>query len=442
MCSDRPVVIAADALSKRYLLYPSPQARLKQFLLGGKHYEEVQALKPLTFNIYKGETVGILGRNGSGKSTLLQMLCGTLAPSTGSLSAQGRISALLELGAGFNPEFTGEENLYLNGSILGLSREQLESRYDSIVRFAAIGSFLQQPVKTYSSGMVVRLAFAIATAVDPDILIVDEALAVGDEAFQRKCFARIRELQEGGCTILFVSHSAQAVQNVCDRALLLDAGELLLDAEPKYVIAAYHRLAYASAEREALVREEIRARKGEAAGEQQQQAGHAAPDETQGKPPESRVEYTPHGGRIGDPVILDAAGQPAHTLESGKEYLYRYRVTFERDFERVRFGMMIKTISGTELAGATAGDTHAYVKSVRAGQVATVTFRFRSPFVSGTYFFNCGCVYEKDGHTAFIHRIVDACMVRVLFDAASARDGNVEINGIIQCDTQCEVAWN
>src|SRR5690348_2740583 len=213
--------IRVDRLSKRYEIYAQPAHRLKQMILpraqramrrsARTYFKEFWALRDVSFDVRRGETVGIVGRNGSGKSTLLQMICGTLHPTAGRISVGGRIAALLELGAGFNPEFTGRENVYLNAAVIGLSREEIDARFDDIAAFADIGDFMEQPVKTYSSGMYVRLAFAVAINVDPEILVVDEALAVGDELFQRKCFARIDAIRSKGATILFVSHSANAV---------------------------------------------------------------------------------------------------------------------------------------------------------------------------------------------------------------------------------------
>lgn len=238
-------------LSKHFAMFERPQDRLKQMLVPRlqraaglapkRYFQEFTALSGVSFEVARGETVGIVGRNGCGKSTLLQIVCGTLQPSSGTVEVNGRIAALLELGAGFNPEFTGRENVYMNAAILGLTRAQTDERFDEIARFADIGIFIDQPVKTYSSGMYVRLAFAVAISVDPDILVVDEALAVGDEAFQRKCFARIEQIRERGGTILFVSHAAQTVVQLCDRAILLDRGEVLLDGKPKIVVNQYQR---------------------------------------------------------------------------------------------------------------------------------------------------------------------------------------------------------
>lgn len=226
MSSD--LAIAVQCLSKCYHIYDRPQDRLKQGLWRGRKqfFREFWALRNVSFEVRKGEAVGIIGRNGSGKSTLLQLIAGTLAPTSGDVRVNGRIAALLELGSGFNPDFTGRENVYMNGAILGLSQEEIAARFDEIADFADIGQFIDQPVKTYSSGMIVRLAFAISACVEPDILIVDEALAVGDAAFQFKCMQRIERLTHSGTTLLFVSHDIGAVKSFCQRAVYLSKGEV------------------------------------------------------------------------------------------------------------------------------------------------------------------------------------------------------------------------
>jgi len=248
--SSNDIAIRVNNLSKCYQIYANPHDRLKQFVLPRlqrqvgqppkQYFREFWALKEVSFEIKKGETVGIIGRNGSGKSTLLQMICGTLHPSSGNIQTYGRIAALLELGSGFNPEFTGRENVYLNASVLGLSSEEIAARFADIVSFADIGEHLEQPVKTYSSGMYMRLAFSIAVAVEPDILIVDEALSVGDIAFQNNCMARIREMSENGTTILFVSHDLSTTQVICNRVIWLDQGCLVKAGDPVQVSREYY----------------------------------------------------------------------------------------------------------------------------------------------------------------------------------------------------------
>lgn len=224
MSSD--IAIKVDNLSKCYQIYERPQDRLKQMLMRGRkqYYREFWALKDVSFEIKKGETVGIIGRNGSGKSTLLQMICGTLNPTSGEIQTNGRIAALLELGSGFNPEFTGLENIYLNAKVLGLTEQETDSKLNDIIEFADIGDFINQPVKTYSSGMMVRLAFSVAIHVEPDILVVDEALSVGDAYFQAKCASKIKSIISGGATVLFVSHDTTSIKSLCNKALLLNSG--------------------------------------------------------------------------------------------------------------------------------------------------------------------------------------------------------------------------
>ena len=237
--------IQANNLGKCYQIYRQPLDRLKQSFWRSKKrfYQEFWALRDVSFKIRKGETVGIIGSNGSGKSTLLQILCGTLSPTQGEVTINGRVAALLELGAGFNPEFTGRENVYMNATIMGLSTAEIDSRYDEIAAFANIGSFIEQPVKTYSSGMYVRLAFATAINVSPDILVVDEALAVGDARFQQKCMAKIRKFCQTG-TVIFVSHDTAAVTELCSRAIWIESGRIRLDGPPKFVVEKYLQFMY------------------------------------------------------------------------------------------------------------------------------------------------------------------------------------------------------
>ena len=249
MSSDS-IAVQVSQLSKCYQVYATPGDRLRQFVLPrlrrmGRlpqraYHREFWALRDVSFDVRRGECFGILGRNGAGKSTLLQLLCGTLAPTLGQVSMHGRVAALLELGAGFNPEFTGVENVYLNASVLGLSRAEIDARFADIVAFADIGDFLDQPVKTYSSGMFVRLAFAIAIHVDPDILIIDEALSVGDIAFQNKCFLKIRELRSKGTTMLFVTHDLSTLQLICDRVAWIRDGRLVMIDQPVTVCQEYY----------------------------------------------------------------------------------------------------------------------------------------------------------------------------------------------------------
>lgn len=247
--SSEDKLVSLHNLSKSYQIYSSPRARLVQFVvprlqrsLGlrtSNYFQTFHALRDVSLDIFRGETVGILGRNGSGKSTLLQLICGTLFPTGGSVVTKGRVAALLELGSGFNPEFTGRENVHLNGALMGFTRAEIEGRFDAIERFADIGGFIDQPIKAYSSGMVVRLAFATAIHVDPDLLVVDEALAVGDTAFQQKCLNRIRQMQRDGISIILVTHSTNTLSEYCDRAVYLKKGRMVIDGPCREVVKAY-----------------------------------------------------------------------------------------------------------------------------------------------------------------------------------------------------------
>ncbi len=411
--------ITIESVAKSYRIYEKPSDRLRQGIFGGRrpYFREHAALKPLSLRILRGETVGVVGQNGSGKSTLLQMVCGTLTPTSGRIATVGRISALLELGAGFNPEFTGAENIRLNAAILGLSAAEIADKYEGIVAFSGLDPvLLSRPVKTYSSGMYVRLAFAVAIAVDPDILVVDEALAVGDEAFQRKCYARIARMQERGVTILFVSHAAQTVIELCNRAILLDEGELLLDGEPKEVLSRYHRLIYAPPGQRAAVRASIVS------------PGTPAPAEDEATP-ESRVVYTPDGGEILDPRVCDAQGRELREMRYGEVCRFRYRVRFTEAERQVRFAMFLKTRTGLQLAGAICHAAEMGLENIAAGQEIEVCFSFPCLLREGVYYLNCGVTRPSGEGDAFIHRIVDACRIRVAPDAA--RRAGMEPTGIV-----------
>lgn len=254
MSSEHVLAIRAESVSKCYEVYAQPSDRLRQMLASGvagltggtarRYHADFWALRDVDLRVARGECVAVIGRNGSGKSTLLQIVTGTLTPTAGKVQVQGRVAALLELGSGFNPEFTGLENVYLNASLLGMDRAAIERKLDDILSFADIGEFVHQPVKTYSSGMVVRLAFAVQAQIDPDVLIVDEALAVGDARFQAKCFARLKALRERGTSILLVTHSTEQVVTHCDRAVLLDGGRVLAEGPPRPIVNRYLDLLY------------------------------------------------------------------------------------------------------------------------------------------------------------------------------------------------------
>lgn len=451
--------IRVDCLSKCYHIYNRPQDRLKQSILPrlcpllgrkpGCYYREFWALRDVSLEVGRGETVGIIGRNGSGKSTLLQMVCGTLEPTTGAVETRGRVAALLELGAGFNPEFTGRENVYMNATVLGLRQEEIQDRFEEIAAFADIGEFMEQPVKHYSSGMYARLAFAVAINVDPSILVVDEVLAVGDELFQRKCYARIEEIKRNGGTILFVSHASSAIVALCDRAVLLHGGKRLYTGPPKTAMSWYQKLINTAENSDQIAIEISRlelsagaprqlpamSEVGEAAEQSEHfgLAGHADSivlddqDESSFDPnlvSKSRVVYEPNGAIILNPRIESLDNRIVNLLYNGQKYRVCYQVKFERDCENVRFRCMLKTTSGVELGGGTYPlVTHGGVSTV-AGQVGNVCFEFSCNLNPDVYFINCGV----SDHSHSLHRIIDALAFRVSETDSSFSFGIVDFN--------------
>ena len=431
-------VIDVRNLTKTYRLYRSPMDRVKEvFHPRRKRYHTAfDALRGVSFTVEAGETVGVIGRNGSGKSTLLQLICGILEPSRGSVSVAGRVTALLELGAGFTPEFTGRQNVYLNGAIMGFKAEEMEQRMEAIAAFAEIGGFLDQPVKTYSSGMFVRLAFSVAISVDPDILIVDEALAVGDEIFQRKCFSRLQQFREMGKTIVFVSHSAQAVVELCNRAFLLDQGELILEGPPKYVVSRYHKLIFAPAHKLADVRSEIASGAPQGCQAPSAPACPAPAAEEEAQPftawydpdlvPRSTVPYESFGAEITDVHLTTPEGDLVNVLLPRGEYVYTYRVRFLKTSYQVRFGMMIRTVSGLDLGGAASATLYDALPCIDAGTLAVVRFRFKCLLYPGVYFLNAGTTSVVDGCDVFLHRIVDVAMIRVQYDSRTRVTGTID----------------
>jgi lipopolysaccharide transport system ATP-binding protein len=454
--SSSGIAIRVEALSKRYEIYATPRDRLKQFVLPRlrrlagqsqrQYFSDFWALKDISFEIKKGEVVGIIGRNGSGKSTLLQIICGTLAPTSGSIQTQGRVAALLELGSGFNPEFTGRENVYLNATVLGLTHAEIDSRFADIAAFADIGTFIEQPVKTYSSGMMVRLAFAVAINVDPEILIVDEALSVGDELFQRKCFSRIEAIRASGATILFVSHSGSTVVELCDRAILLDAGECLCIGLPKQIVGRYQKLLFAPEHKREAIRRQIR-RSDElaqtATSEASAQSGfadvishldtpteHAVSIKEDFDPhlvPSSTIEYESSGARISRPAVQTLAGEKVNLLVRGRTYRYVYTVDFSESICNVRFGMLIKTTSGIELGGATSDRTAVNgIAIVNQGDSIRVEYQFKCLLNAGLYFLNAGVSGDRHGSNMHLHRVIDACCFRVLNDTDGHMTGIVD----------------
>ena len=453
--------VRVENVSKVYRTYSKPTDRLiEAFSSKAQRHREFQALNSVSFDLPKGETLGIVGRNGSGKSTLLQIICGTLQPSSGEVSVQGRVAALLELGAGFNAEFTGRENVHLNATILGMSRDDIAERFDEIAAFADLGDFIDQPVKTYSSGMFVRLAFATAINTDPDILVVDEALAVGDEAFQRKCFARIEQIKDRGGTILFVSHSAGSITQLCTRAIFMDRGEVILEGLPKTVVNYYHRfmnLAGSDAER---LRDEILAVDGWAKSSDKDQAEGPGDDKSAdgdlkslefqtvkegedkswydpGLKSPSRLDYETKGISIQDVRFETPDGRKVNVLHSGHTYVYKYGVKFEESARDIYCGMFFKNLMGQDIGGASTENSRAFaIETVEAGTTAEFSFEFTCNLRRGSYVSSAGLTRKCDetGGQIFAGRILDAVLFRVHDDAQELAVGPVDLNPSLTID--------
>lgn len=415
--------LRAPALRMASLLLPSGSLRTSIREKERRCWHDFSALHETTLSIQRGQCVGIVGRNGSGKSTFLQLVSGILQPTRGNVSVDGRVAALLELGSGFNPEFTGRENVFLNASLLGLTQKDVAARFDEIVEFADIGDFVEQPVKTYSSGMMLRLAFAVQILVDPDVLIVDEALSVGDEPFQRKCFARMEKLREAGVTVLFVSHDMTPVLNLCDRAILLHKGRMMLDATPKEVASIYQRFNHAPNDRaEALLNELcMDAQNGTAANtahsvqltaEAESEIPHAEFFDPS-LSPESTQIYDELGAKISNIRLLDEDGFRVNLLKRRGFYRYCYTVDFSRECEGVNFAMLIKTLMGQELGGARTLPAYKPIEKAEAGSRYEVSFRFQCNLTQGCYCMNAGVEAFIDGKPTYATRVLDAQMFKV-----------------------------
>jgi len=366
------VALRVESVSKQYRIYDRPGDRLTESLTRGrwKRHREFWALSDVSFEVERGTTVGVVGPNGCGKSTLLQIVAGTLEPTHGSVQLGGRVSALLELGAGFDPEFTGVENVMLGAALMGLSRREAERLLPEIERFAEIGPFIRQPVKTYSSGMFVRLAFAVAASAEPDIFVVDEALAVGDAVFQHRCLRRLKEMQERGATVLFVSHDAAAVRALCSRAILLNAGRVVSDGRPADVLNRYQK----------IIMEREEAYDGERAG------GGPEEDAAEGRAPLA-CDFR-HGDGTAEVLsaeLTDATRRPALVVESGAELSLRVRVRFARAAFAPVVGFLVRDRHGVHAYGTNTKEQQVELGAVGAGEEVEAVFAFACWLGAGTF---------------------------------------------------------
>ncbi len=417
MSSDAPV-IRVSGLTKSYQIYSRPEHRFLQSLLRGRKrfYHEFRALDDVSFDVRRGETVGILGRNGSGKSTLLQIIAGTLNPSAGKVEVNGRTSAILELGSGFNPEFTGRENIVLSTAIAGMSEAETAARMDRIVRFADIGDYIDQPVKTYSSGMYARLTFAVAIHIDPEILIVDEALAVGDARFQAQCFRKFEEFRDNGVTILFVTHSVEQIVRHCSRAVLIDAGRLVMEGNPKAVVARYLELLFGTrpgrrdAGRPVATQEALGSLFGPDTG--------ATQDRFAARGSYNALEHRWGNGKaqIVDYLVLDAEGRETGMLRTGEAGAVVMKVAFRADVAQPILGLTIKTPDGIEVSGNNSRDAVAWApfRARSAGEVVYARFDFSCALNGGDYLLSLGVAEDTPEGVVPLDRRYDSILLRVV----------------------------
>ncbi len=394
--------IQVNNVTKMYKLFASNADRVRDALsLTRKQlYKEHYALNDLSFNVKKGEAVGIIGVNGAGKSTILKIITGVLQPTSGEVVIDGRISALLELGAGFNPEYTGLRNVYLNGMMIGFTKEEIDAKLDDILKFADIGDFINQPVKSYSSGMFVRLAFAVAINIDPEILIVDEALSVGDVFFQNKCFHKFEEFRQKGKTIIFVSHDLGSIRKYCDRAILLNHGQKAGEGAPAEVIDLYKKILVKQSEKRGNT---ISSR----APDKDSWMSHYAIN------PECD-EYGDKKAEIVDFAIIDKDGKYTNVLNKGDEFKIRVKIRANEDVHEPISTFTIKTLKGTDVTGTNTMFENVFLGDLKAGEERVVTFTQNMNIQGGEYLLSMSCThYEEDELRAF-HRLYDVIGLTVI----------------------------
>lgn len=415
---EKETVISLSGISKMYRLYDSPLDRIKEALPFSrrKRHREFWALRDVSLDVGQGETVGIIGVNGSGKSTLLQILCGLLRPTEGQVLARGRLSALLELGSGFNPELPGRENVYLQGAILGLSRQEMDERLESILEFAEIGAFIDQPVKNYSTGMMLRLAFSVAVQVDPEVLIVDEALAVGDVFFQSKCFRRFEELHKRGVTILLVTHELGSVTSMCDRAVCLHKGRVIAEGVPNDVVNAYYQQMVVQSGRRDLgsVLDEACANMAPAPAPE---AGQESPPEDTDMIPmrEPPQRYGNGKARI-TAYSVNGCGNVAEVpVNSAEKLVITFNCRVLERMEQPMLGIRINTLTGIQIYGNNTTFAGAPLQPCQAGDILRARFEQTLFLNRGSYVLTLVCgEWKEQGAVDFVDRLVDTAHLNVV----------------------------
>jgi lipopolysaccharide transport system ATP-binding protein len=452
-------IIIAENISKAYRIWKSPADRLKSPFIAGaasmlpkdsppqralhrhaaRGWRDFYALRDLSLTVRRGEAIGIIGRNGSGKSTLLQIIAGTLQPTVGWIETRGRVAALLELGAGFNPEFTGRENVYLNAAILGFTRKEVDARFDAITAYAEIGDFIDQPVKTYSSGMVVRLAFAVAVNVDPDILIIDEALSVGDARFQLKCARTIDRFIAKGVTLLFVSHDASLVKRLCSHAVLLEHGCVVYAGKPNDVVNLYSKLTIEGNSVDSLKADIAALQSAQAIGSAQAGASPLSPKaatpvtdaQANGDAPVKQAEallaeershvqlsgqefaYGGELGRIRSITVLDVARKARTWFTTGERVVVRMVAEVDDDCPEPIFALTVKNTAGTEIYGTNTLFSKQPAPAMKAGEQHEVDFTFDLDLMPGHYFLSFGFIHFVGEKLVVLQRRYDAINIEI-----------------------------
>lgn len=414
-------------ISKVYKLYDKPSDRLKEALALSrkKIYTEHYALNDVSFQVNKGETVGIIGTNGAGKSTLLKIITGVLNPTSGRLNVNGRISALLELGAGFNMEYSGIENVYLNGTMCGFTKDEVDAKLDSILKFADIGNFVHQPVKTYSSGMFVRLAFAVAINIDPEILIVDEALSVGDVFFQAKCYKKFEEFKKNGKTILLVTHSLGSVEKYCDKVVLLNNGSKVGEGLPHEMIDLYKKL---------LVNPEF-----DESGIESMSDEEVIDETINTENWKSKLTLNPNVNSYGnmdaeiiDFAIIDKKKKITNTINKGEEFAIKVKIKFHKSIQEPIVAFTILNLQGTDIAGTNTMNENIDINDTTCGNVRTVTFTQKMDIQGGEYLLSLGCTGFRDGDFTVYHRLYEVCNIAVVSEKNTV--GFYDMNSVIDVE--------
>jgi len=427
-----------------YKLYDRPVDRLKESLHPFKkqYHRPFYALKNIELEVKRGEVLGVVGRNGAGKSTLLSIISGVLTPTSGQCRVNGRISPLLSLATGFNPELTGIENIYLNGTLKGYSKKEMDGKRDEILDFADIGRFIEQPLKIYSSGMKARLAFALAVNVDPEILIVDEVLAVGDDLFKRKCYARMEQLFHSGCTVLFVSHSTGQVNEICTKAILIDAGEIILEGSPKFVTISYDKFLFNKPEERDKIRQELMILNRQKIKESIPLGPSRVPQKVDSSLFDASEsfdisetlnnkscihesvflpEFQTGSKIINRNVNIDLFDLHISTIDGNKvnylfpnEYYYLdYSIKFDEDVEKIVLACVFKTEKGQVLSGVRYPATGKTLDKVMKSAVFSVKLKFKCSFLPGNYYIDIGVITYEEGEKRILFAEYDALVFKV-----------------------------